>query len=110
MSEPSPTSPERQAPLHAIGFYVGVASVLLALTHIFNILPLPFIRQLGVLAGLSLILGLIAVAVGAVALRNEDLDTAAHDMARNAVIAGAAGALLFVALFVLGVVIGPFFT
>ncbi len=107
MSEPSP---ERELPLHAISFYVGVASVLLALTHIFNILPLPFIRQLGVLAGFSLILGLIAVAVGAVAARNENLEPDAHEMARNAVVAGGAGVLLFIALFVVGVVIGPFFT
>lgn len=106
----SESPPERELPLPVIGFYIGVTSVLLALTHIFNILPLPFIRQLGVLAGFSLILGLVAVALGMAASRNEDLEPEAHEMARNAVIAGGAGVLLFIALFVLGVVIGPFFT
>ena len=100
----------RELPLPAIGFYSGVLSVLLAVTHIFNILPLPFVRQLGVLAGFSLVLGLGAVAIGVLASRNEDISADAQDMARNAMIAGGAGVLLFAALFVLGVVIGPLFT
>jgi hypothetical protein len=96
-------------PLHTIGFYTGVASVLLALTQIFNILPLPFIRRLGTLAGLSLILGLVAVAMGFVA-QGRVAEPDERALARNAIVAGAAGVLLFFGLFVLGVVIGPFFT
>jgi hypothetical protein len=106
----SETPPERsEFPLHVVGFYTGVASVLLALTHVFNFLPLSFMQPLGALAGLSLVLGLGALAMGFVAQRQ----VAAPDdreMARNAMIVGGVGVFLFVGLFILGVVIGRVLT
>ncbi len=95
-------------PLHTVGFYTGVVSVLLALTHIFTFLPLPFTRPLGALAGLSLVLGLGALTMGFVAQRQPG-DPDDQDMARNAMFAGGAGIVLFVGLFLFGAVVGRFF-
>lgn len=104
----SETPPERgEFPLHTVGFCTGVASVMLALTHVFNFLPLPFMQPLGALAGFSLLLGLGALTMGFMAQRQVTAPTD-REMARNAMVAGGAGVCLFIGLFVLGVVIGRF--
>lgn len=92
-------------PLHALGFYAGVGSVLLALTTIFNFLPLPFMRPLSTLAWFSLILGLGALALGFVTRRQTD-DPNSAAMSRGAMVAGGTGMILFVMLSVLGPFIG----
>ncbi|MBN1285704.1 MAG: hypothetical protein JXB47_09920 [Anaerolineae bacterium] len=97
----------RDFPLHTVGFYSGIGSVLLAPTHVFNFLPLPFMRPAGALAWLSIILGLGALALGFVARRQADaLDSEDAEMARSAMIIGGAGVILFAALFVLGGLVG----
>jgi hypothetical protein len=104
------TPPSRsEFPFHVVGFYTGVASVMLSLTHVFNFLPLPFMQPLGALAWFSLVLGGAAVAMGFVAQR-QVVQADDREMARNAMVAGGAGVALFAGLFVLGLVIGRFLT
>ncbi len=102
------TSPgQKGVLLHNLGFYTGVASVILALTHIFNFLPLPFTRPLGILAGFSLLLGLGAMTMGFMAQKQVETPEE-REMARNAMVAGATGIILFIGLFILGLVVGQF--